>query len=351
MDEVLTISGYVPPAEKPSGAETIFTNGDAVLMAHAWLKEAPWSLLVSQPLSIAFAQLYRTRLIMLISSTVILIVVALAIWMTTHTLIAKARENAEKHEELSAQLLHASKLASLGELATGVAHEINNPLAIIVATTGVIKDMLNPEFNMDHSPEHIITEIRTVEEAVFRIKGITQQLLNYGRKNQPKMRPANINAIMEEVLGGFKEHALALADIQVVRQFDPQLPDILMDPDQVRQVLFNLINNAGDAIAGPGKITLSTQQDEATVRVTVTDTGKGMDSEQVKKIFDPFYTTKEVGKGTGLGLSVSIGIVESMGGTIEVQSLPGAGSAFTVILPKQTNKGAINGKSNANERR
>ncbi len=351
MDEVLTISGYVPPAEAPSGAQTIFTNGEAVLMAHAWLKEAPWALLVSQPLIIAYAQLYRTRLIMLISSTVILILVALAIWMTTHTLIAKARENAETHEELSAQLLHASKLASLGELATGVAHEINNPLAIIVATTGVIKDMLNPEFNMDHSPEHIITEIRTVEEAVFRIKGITQQLLNYGRKNQPRMRPANINAILEEVLGGFKEHALALADIQVVRQLDPQLPEILMDPDQVRQVLFNLINNAGDAITGPGKITLSTQQDEETVRVTVTDTGKGMDSEQVKKIFDPFYTTKEVGKGTGLGLSVSIGIVESMGGTIEVQSLPGAGSAFTVILPKQTNKGAINGKINANERR
>ena len=92
---------------------------------------------------------------------------------------------------------------------------------------------------------------------------------------------------------------------------------------------------------------ISTNQDEETVRVTITDTGKGMDSEQLKRIFDPFYTTKEVGKGTGLGLSVSIGIIESMGGTIEVQSLPGAGSAFTVVLPKNKSKGAINGKSNA----
>ncbi len=344
----MDLSAYIPPIRIASGAETIRHNGDAVLVAHAWLNEVPWALLVSEPLNVAYAQLYRARRIMLISSGIILVLAAAAIWVATHALVAKARENAEKHVSVSNQLLHASKLASLGELATGVAHEINNPLAIIVATTGVIKDMLNPEFKLDWTPQQITDELNTVEEAAFRARGITQQLLNYGRKNSPQLTSANINTILEDVLGGFKERALELADIHVERQFDSGLPAIAVDADQIRQVFLNLINNAGDAIEGPGQITIATRHDEATVRITITDTGKGMDSEEIKKIFDPFYTTKEVGKGTGLGLSVSIGIIESMGGTIDVQSLPGAGSAFTVVLPKKREKGVINGQNRAN---
>jgi len=247
-------------------------------------------------------------------------------------------------------VMHAAKLASLGELATGVAHEINNPLAIIVATTGVIKDMLNPEFNLDWTPEQVAAELRVIETAVFRARDITQQLLNYGHKNTPRLTHAGINAILEEVLGGFKEHALALDNVTVVRDFDAGLPEILVDPDQIRQVFLNLVNNAGDAIKGPGRITIATRQDDRSVRVTITDTGTGMDGEQLKKIFDPFYTTKEVGKGTGLGLSVSIGIVETLGGTIEVQSMPGAGSAFTVVLPKEQIKEAANEQRDANQR-
>jgi two-component system NtrC family sensor kinase len=127
-----------------------------------------------------------------------------------------------------------------------------------------------------------------------------------------------------------------------VRKFLPNLPQVEVDPDQIGQVLLNLINNAGDACEGrPGTITISTSRDDQTVRISIADTGKGMDREQIKKIFDPFYTTKEIGKGTGLGLSVSIGIVESMGGTIEVQSIPGAGSVFTVVLPLRQSKGAV----------
>jgi two-component system, NtrC family, sensor kinase len=346
-----SLSDYIPPADKASGAIAARKGGDAVLVAHAWLSEVHWALLVTEPLSLAYAQLYRARRIMWVSSTIILALVVAAIWLTTRTLIAKARENAEKRDELTGQLVHASKLASVGELATGVAHEINNPLAIIVATTGVIKDMLNPEFNLSWTPQQIVEELKAVETAVFRARGITQQLLDYGHKNQPQLVNANINAIVENVLGGFKERALALEDVVVLRDFDPELPEILVDADRIRQVFLNLINNAGDAIKGPGRITIATRHDDQAVRITVTDTGVGMDGEQIKKIFNPFYTTKEVGKGTGLGLSVSIGIVESMGGTIEVQSLPGAGSAFTVTLPNKQTKGVVDEQSDANQRR
>jgi two-component system NtrC family sensor kinase len=335
-------SDYLPPEEKPYGARAVRKNGDDILIAHAWLSEVRWALLVSEPLSVAYAQLYRARKIMLVSSTVILGVVVVAIWLATRAVISKARENAQKRDELSHQLLHASKLASLGELATGVAHEINNPLAVILATTGVVRDMLNPEFKVDWTPQQVCDELKTIEVAVFRARSITQQLLNYGHKNQPRLASTDLHGILEDVLGGFKEHALALDNVNVVREFDPDLPEVLADPDQIRQVFLNLINNAGDAIRGPGRITLSTRQAGGTVRVTVTDTGVGLDGEQIKKIFDPFYTTKEVGKGTGLGLSVSIGIVESMGGTIEVQSMPGAGSAFTVVLPKKPTEESVN---------
>ena len=119
----------------------------------------------------------------------------------------------------------------------------------------------------------------------------------------------------------------------MIRDYDSGLPDTLMDPDQSRQVFLNLINNAQDAIDGSGAITLTTRQDKLGIRVTVADTGEGMTSEQMEKIFMPFYTTKEVGEGTGLGLSVSMSIVEAMGGRIEVQSLPGTGSSFTVVIP------------------
>jgi two-component system, NtrC family, sensor kinase len=302
-------------------------------------------LLVSEPLATAYAEFYRARKIMLISSTLFLIIISAGLWKVTSIFIDKARENAEKREELVNQLQHASKLASLGELATGVAHEINNPLAIVVATTDVIKDMLNPEFNISWTPEQIIEELSVIQSAVYRARGITQQLLDYGRKNDPQMIPTDLNRILEKVLSGYKERSLALSDIAVIRNFDQNLPKILVDPNQIQQVLFNLVNNAGDSISRTGKITITTGQNNETVYITVTDTGCGMDTEQIKKIFDPFYTTKEIGRGTGLGLSVSIGIIESMGGDIDVQSMPGAGSTFTVILPKQTATDSMENKT------
>lgn len=293
--------------------------------------------MVSEPLRMAYSQFYRARQIMLLSTAAVTVVFIVAIWLSTRSLIGKARENAEKREELHLQLLHASKMASLGELSTGVAHEINNPLAIIMATSDVIKDRLNPEFNIDRSPEAIHQELKTIDMAVLRAKKITQQLLNYGRKNQPKLQKTDINQILDEVLTGVKGREFELADIRLERDLDPNLPSIMVDLDQVRQVLVNLLNNACDAMDGPGCISVKSHMRDGNIRLTITDTGHGMDAEQIERIFDPFYTTKEVGKGTGLGLSVSSGIIESMGGTISVQSMPEAGSAFTVILPVDRN--------------
>ncbi len=348
--QTLGLSDYIPPQDSLSGANVIQRAGESVLTAHAWLADVEWALLVYQPLRKAYAKLYRARQIMLAGSSLILAAVVGAIWFTTRTLIGKARENAERREDLHNQLLHVSKLASVGELATGVAHEINNPLAIILATTGVIKDMFNPEFKIGHSPEEITAELDIIDQAVLRARGITRQLLDFGRKSSPRMVPSNVNVIVEEVLSGLRERTLALENVTVERDLQPDLPAIEVDPDQLRQVFFNLINNAGDAIDGAGTITVTTEAVNGNLRITIVDTGCGMTAEQTKNIFDPFYTTKEVGKGTGLGLSVSLGIIQSMGGRMEVQSMPGAGSAFTITLPLQTPKGVIHEQTNSHWR-
>jgi len=331
--KLLGLSDFIPSGIKGSGVQEVNPNGYSILTAYAWLKEAPWALIVREPLNIAHAQMYRARKIIITGSVLIIVLTAVAIWLTTSNLIGKAQAGTEKHQELQLQLLHASKLASVGELATGVAHEINNPLAIIMASSGVIRDMLDPELNLDGSPENIRKELDNVDAAVLRARGITRQLLDYGRKNPPKPVLCDLNQIIDEVLGGFKERELKVANIEIIRDYAPDLPKTLVDPDQIRQVFLNLINNAGAAIDGSGTITLSTSSDEEQIRVTVTDTGCGMTFDQIKKIFDPFFTTKQEGKGTGLGLSVSLSIIKSMGGTIDVQSMPGVGSAFIISLP------------------
>ena len=342
--ELLGLSDYSPPQTVSPGAMQIEKDGDTVLIAYAWLKETPWALLVRQPLSIVHAGMYRTRRIMIAGLTVILIIVGGLISFTANSLIGHAQTIAEKRDELQSQLFHASKLASVGELATGVAHEINNPLAIITATSGVVRDMLDPAFGLDPSPENITKELDTIDSAAFRARKITRQLLELGHKNTTRLVSCNVNTILDDVMSGLKEREFKVEDIEVRRDYETDIPEVLLDHDQIRQVFLNLINNAGDAISGPGVVTIATRSNDKNVYVTIADTGDGIEHGKIDRIFNPFFTTKDVGKGTGLGLSVSLGIVESMGGTIDVQSLKGAGSSFTISLPMQNSKGVEDGE-------
>jgi two-component system, NtrC family, sensor kinase len=331
--ELLGRSEYMPPGTEGYGAEEVTTNGNSTLVAHIWLKETPWVLIVRQPLGVAYADMYRARKIIMASIALIVAVLGFLTWMTTDRLLKRAQATAEAREELQSELIHASKLASLGELAAGIAHEINNPLAIIGATNGVIRDLFDPQFDLEWSPETIREELSHIDSAVSRAREITQKLLDFARKSPQRLAFTNVNQILDNVVSGLKEREFHVSNITLVRDYDLYLPEVKLDPDQITQVFLNLINNAGDAIDGPGTITLCTRRDGASIRVTITDTGSGMTSDVVQNLFLPFYTTKEVGKGTGLGLSISLTIVESIGGRIEVQSMPGAGSVFTVVLP------------------
>jgi two-component system NtrC family sensor kinase len=330
---VLAFSSYMPTQAAGSDAHEVKNNGDSELFAFAWLGEVPWVLVIRQPLKIAYADMYRVRRFMIVITIVLSCIAFGGIWLTTGKLLQRAQATDKSRKELKGQLFHAAKLVAAGELAAGVAHEINNPLAIISSQSGVVRDMLDPQFGMECTPESIGKELDYIDEAVFRARDITQKLLNLVRKMEPHLEPCNLNTLIDDVISGLKEKEFAVSDIEVVRDYEPNLPEIMFDPDQMRQVFLNLINNAGDAIVSSGKITLSTRSHNGQIEASVADTGKGMTSDQIGRIFDPFYTTKEVGRGTGLGLSISLGIVQSMGGRIEVQSVPGAGSLFTVVLP------------------
>ena len=331
--KVLSRSDFIPPSNIETGFQELEKECDSCLVAYSWLTEAKWALLVRQPASVAHIQMLRARKVLMVSIIIILIIATIIIVYTVYKIVGKAETEAQQRQEMHLQLIHASKLASVGEIATGVAHEINNPLAIITSTSGVIKDMLNPKFNLDSSPEKILIELKNIDNAAFRAKGITKQLLSLGRKNEPKPVPCNLNNIIDEVISGVIEQEFKVDDIELNLNYAADLPEIPLDPDHIRQVVLNLINNAHDAISGPGAITITTKTDKDKIKVEIEDTGKGMTIDQVKQIFNPFYTTKEVGQGTGLGLSVSLNIVESMGGEIDVQSIKGSGSVFTVVFP------------------
>jgi two-component system NtrC family sensor kinase len=333
--KVMEKSGYLPPSDALSGVDERSTRGEKILKAFTRLKETPWTLVVRQPMNIAYAGMIRARTIIIAATALIIVTLTLAIWLIVRRLIDEAEATARSREELRYQLIHAAKLASVGELAAGVAHEINNPLQIISANAGVIRDFFDPTLNLTPDPKEIEAELDQIDTAVFRARGITKKLMDYARKHEPRLSRTNLNQLLDEVVGGLKEREFLTDNIRLIRDYDLELPELMLDRDELSQVFLNLINNAGDSIVaagGGGAITLSTRRDHDHVRIAVIDSGTGMEPELLKKIFLPFFTTREVGKGTGLGLPVSLSIVESMGGAVEVQSVPGSGSSFTVVL-------------------
>jgi two-component system NtrC family sensor kinase len=200
--ELLGRSEYVPSQALASGVEEIGSNGDSILVAYVWLEETPWALVVRQPLSIAYAEMYQARKIIIASIALIALVMGLLVWVITDRVLRRAQADAEAREKLQVELVHVSKLASIGELAAGIAHEINNPLAIIGATSGVIRDLFDPEFHLEWTPETVNSELGTIDAAVSRARTITQRLLEFSRKSPPRLVPSNVNEILDNVVGG-----------------------------------------------------------------------------------------------------------------------------------------------------
>jgi two-component system NtrC family sensor kinase len=226
---------------------------------------------------------------------------------------------------LEEQLQHTEKMASVGLLAAGVAHEVNTPLAGISSYTQLLRGRMDPHDGANELLEKI-------EKQSFRAAKIINSLLNFSRSGGAEFERVDVNKSLLDVLS-LLEHQLAGSRIRVRRELDADLPEIRGNENRLQQVFFNLILNARDAMPRGGWLTLATYADTDTVVVEVKDTGHGIRKEHIRRIYDPFFTTKGIGRGTGLGLSVSFGIVQELGGAIFVDSTPGQGTRFQVALP------------------
>jgi two-component system, NtrC family, sensor kinase len=237
---------------------------------------------------------------------------------------------AERTEALARsekQMAQADRLASIGQLSAGIAHEINNPLGIILGYTQLLKREEN-----EGSQRH--TDLKTIEKHVRNCQSIVSDLLNFARSSPTRKKRVHIHDTIDEVVNFIRHHSKK-DDVVIDRHYDPRVPFLMVDEEKIRQVLINLVMNALHAVGKSGTITISTRFDwrHRQFAICVADTGYGIEQKNLTRIFDPFFTTKPTGEGTGLGLSVSYGIVKNHGGDILVESAPGKGSRFTLLLP------------------
>lgn len=255
------------------------------------------------------------------------------IWRLSRWVALQQHEALLVEKDLSRQLVHAAKLASVGELASSIAHEINNPLAVIAEKVGLVQDHLDPQFGRPLTEEKLKAHLTSIERAVYRCTNITRQLLGFVRQTDIELLPCHLPHLVDKLLDRLLGPELEVSDIMVVRDYQASLPAVVTDSSQLQQVLINLLKNASDSITGPGTITIIMRANQGRFTLKVSDTGCGMSADQLEMVFMPFFTTKAPGKGTGLGLSVSFGIVEGLGGKLSVKSEEGMGSEFTIDLP------------------
>jgi len=320
-DQVVTVQGE-DALDRPS------------LFTLAPLKQGQWFLCYQQQTADAQSDLRQVQTVAVTVFLMAAMATILLSFLIARNLSIRLAETDQRRRIMSEKVIETGRLASIGELAAGIAHEINNPVAIMVEEAGWIEDLLadgTPATQETRSEiERAVGQIQTQGD---RCKDITYKLLSFARKTDPTVREVDINATVEEVLGLMSQKT-RYANVHIESSLAAGIPPVSASPTELQQVLLNLINNAVDAI-GPrgGTVTITSRQEGEELFVRVSDTGEGIPEANLARIFDPFFTTKPVGQGTGLGLSICYGIVDRLGGRIEVESVVEQGTTFTVYLP------------------
>ena len=252
-------------------------------------------------------------------------------------LIVEHKQAEEEKSKLQDQLMHADRLATIGLLAAGVAHELNEPLASILGFSQLVR-------KCPGTPPQALRDCEKIENASLHAREVIRKLLTFARQVPPQKKQVNLSQVVDEGLFFFDTRCQKRG-IELVRSFAPELPAITADPAQINQVLVNLVANALHEMAEGGSLGVETRANASHVLLLVEDTGPGMSPEVLKKVFTPFFTTKDVGKGTGLGLSVVHGIVTAHGGEIEVDSEVGVGTKFEIRFPIAGDEKAMQDKN------
>ena len=337
---------YVPGATPHEGIKTFIQthqNGDAYLYASTWLKNKEWLLVVRQEKADAFSALHSAAYLIVLIIVIGGAVITAVAFYTTNRIVRRMEQMDRDKDQLGQQLIRASRLAELGEMAAGFAHEINNPLQIMKSEQTLMDTILSDlkekgELKESEDLAEFEDSMDQIKLQIDRCAKITQAILKFGRQGEPISRDVDLSVFIPEVASMIEKKA-SVHGITLKEEIAEGIPPVHGDPGQLQQVLLNLLNNAIDAIIDAhgsegGELMIQARPDEnGKVMISVTDNGAGISPQNLKKVFTPFFTTKPVGKGTGLGLSVCYGIVDSMGGVMEVQSQKGEGTTFTVRLP------------------
>lgn len=307
-------------------------KGQQINQAVADLLDTPWSLVLVKEQYLHASSWIQFK-IKLISIFVTCTLVALFVIVEiSHALTAHIRESDKKRQQLYSEAEHSNKLASIGRLAAGVAHEINNPLAIINQKAGLVHDFM--EFS-DYfaNKEDMAKAVDGIQSSVKRCKAITHRLLGFARQTDVFIEEIDVNNTIREVVEFLAKEA-TYNQIKIDFNLCQDVKGIMSSRGPLQQIFLNIINNAIDAIGHGGTIMLSSKQiNEQIIQLTIVDDGPGMHPEVLEHIFEPFFTTKETGKGTGLGLSITYGLIQKLGGSIKVKSKIGKGTVFRITLP------------------
>jgi two-component system NtrC family sensor kinase len=323
----------VPPySSRPEVLEGTTGEGQSYLLGYAYIERTPFILMIvaqRDDLMKNWLSARRDLIWFLVGSVVLILLVIF--WGSIY-MVNRIREADLKRDALLHNVEYTNKMASIGRLATGVAHEINNPLAIINEKAGLVKDlaMLAEDFPQK---EKIVKNVDSLLANVERCSTITHRLLGFAKRMDVSLETINLELLIREVLG-FLEKEASYRNISVHFHIPEGFPSIQSDRGQLQQVFLNIINNAFAAMKEGGRIDISMREerDEDSVAVIIKDNGHGISKEDLPRIFEPFFTTKKEG-GVGLGLSITYGIVEKLGGRIDVESTVGLGTEFTVVLP------------------
>jgi two-component system NtrC family sensor kinase len=256
----------------------------------------------------------------------------------TQTLEQRVKERTRELQQVQDQLIQAGKMAALGELAAGVAHEINNPLTGVLTFSSLMLKKADETHPWKKDLENIVHQ-------TTRCRNIVRGLLDFARQRKPVKKKWDIHALIDRTVT-LVENQARFQNIKMVKKFNADMPMLLVDGDQIQQVFMNILINAADAMGGNGgTLTIQTRFNHEIAEITFTDAGCGMSKEHLSKLFTPFFTTKETGKGTGLGLAISYGIVQGHGGEIDVESEMGKGSIFRIKLPIEKQDQTAEGKA------
>jgi len=324
------------PDYRPSGDVDVvrWTDDGTELMAGiAPLAHTDWRLVVIENPEEELSPLLRAQSLIFSLFLVCALMIAAGAYLSVGSVVKRLQKADKARAAMDAAVMQSNKMASLGKLAAGVAHEINNPLSIIRESAGWIRDIINDgELGESEAVDDLQEATGDIERHVERARTVTHRMLGFARRMEPLQEDVDLNMLARQTVS-FLENEIRHRNIEVECRFDQELPLITTDANQIQQVILNLLENAIDAIGKDGCIEVETRSGDGTVLMDIADSGEGIAPENLSKVFDPFFTTKPTGEGTGLGLSIVYSTLKKLGGGIDVRSERGLGTTFTITLP------------------